>query len=136
MFITLLVIYKETCQQVVTAFLCRGNLWKHIKFLYLRQNMLRLKTTRRIYVSTLSLCQHLIFSHSFTKGPVKVFSEVILKVRSLRLMLYPIVQELERIWGFKSKDIYTRTIVSQTSFGHISINSSSILTGSMATESP
>jgi len=30
---------KETCQQVVAASLCRGNLWRYIKFLHLRQNM-------------------------------------------------------------------------------------------------
>jgi len=30
---------KGTCQQVVVASLCRGNLWGHIKFLHLRQNM-------------------------------------------------------------------------------------------------
>ena len=30
---------KETRQQVVAASLCRGNLWGHIKFLHLRQNM-------------------------------------------------------------------------------------------------
>jgi len=36
---TLPVVPKGTCQQVVAAFLCRGNLWEHIKFLYLRQNM-------------------------------------------------------------------------------------------------
>jgi len=35
---TLPVVPKETCQQVVVSF-CRGNLWGHIKFLHLRQNM-------------------------------------------------------------------------------------------------
>ena len=30
---------KGTRQQVVAVSLCRGNLWGHIKFLYLRQNM-------------------------------------------------------------------------------------------------
>ena len=30
---------KGTHQQVVAALLCRGNLWGHIKFLHLRQNM-------------------------------------------------------------------------------------------------
>jgi len=33
------VVPKETHQQVVVASLCRGNLWGHIKFLHLRQNM-------------------------------------------------------------------------------------------------
>jgi len=36
---TLPMISKGTCQQVVAASLCRGNLWGHIKFLHLRQNM-------------------------------------------------------------------------------------------------
>jgi len=36
---TLPVVPKETCQQVVAASLCRGNLWEYIKFLHLRQNM-------------------------------------------------------------------------------------------------
>jgi len=36
---TLFVVSKETYQQVVVAFLCRGNLWKHIKFLHLRYNI-------------------------------------------------------------------------------------------------
>jgi len=36
---TLSMVSKETCQQVVVAFLCRGNLWKYIKFLYLRYNI-------------------------------------------------------------------------------------------------
>ena len=36
---TLPVVPKGICQQVVAASLCRGNLWGHIKFLYLRQNM-------------------------------------------------------------------------------------------------
>jgi len=36
---TLPVMPKRTCQQVVAASLCRGNLWEHIKFLHLRQNM-------------------------------------------------------------------------------------------------
>ena len=36
---TLPVMPKETCQQVVTAFFCRENLWGHIKFLYFRQNI-------------------------------------------------------------------------------------------------
>ena len=35
---TLPVVPKETCQQVVAASLCRGNLWRHIKFLHLRHN--------------------------------------------------------------------------------------------------
>ena len=30
---TLPVVPKGTCQQVVVAFLCRGNLWGHIKFI-------------------------------------------------------------------------------------------------------
>ena len=30
---------KRTCQQVVVVFLCKGNLWRHIKFLYLRYNI-------------------------------------------------------------------------------------------------
>ena len=33
------VVPKETRQQVVTASFCRGNLWEHIKFLHLRQNI-------------------------------------------------------------------------------------------------
>ena len=33
------VISKGICQQVVAASLCRGNLWRHIKFLYLRHNI-------------------------------------------------------------------------------------------------
>jgi len=36
---TLPVVPKGTRQQVVAASLCKGNLWKHTKFLYLRQNM-------------------------------------------------------------------------------------------------
>ena len=36
---TLPVVSKGTRQQVVAASLCRGNLWEHIKFLHLRQNM-------------------------------------------------------------------------------------------------
>ena len=36
---TLPVVPKGTRQQVVAASLCRGNLWEHIKFLYLRENM-------------------------------------------------------------------------------------------------
>jgi len=36
---TLSMVPKRTCQQVVAAFLCRGNLWGYIKFLHLRQNM-------------------------------------------------------------------------------------------------
>jgi len=36
---TLPVVPKGTRQQVMTASLCRGNLWRHIKFLHLRQNM-------------------------------------------------------------------------------------------------
>jgi len=36
---TLPVVSKGTCEQVVVASLCRGNLWEHIKFLHLRQNM-------------------------------------------------------------------------------------------------
>jgi len=36
---TLPVVPKETHQQVVAASLCRGNLWRHIKFLYLRHHM-------------------------------------------------------------------------------------------------
>jgi len=36
---TLPVVPKRTCQQVVVASLYRGNLWRHIEFLYLRQNM-------------------------------------------------------------------------------------------------
>jgi len=36
---TLPVVSKGTHQQVVSASLCRGNLWGHIKFLHLRQNM-------------------------------------------------------------------------------------------------
>ena len=36
---TLPVVPKGTRQQVVAASLCRGNLWGHIKFLHLRQNM-------------------------------------------------------------------------------------------------
>jgi len=36
---TLPVVPKGICQQVVTASLCKGNLWRHIKFLYLRQNI-------------------------------------------------------------------------------------------------
>ena len=36
---TLPVVPKRTRQQVVAASLCRGNLWEHIKFLHLRQNM-------------------------------------------------------------------------------------------------
>jgi len=30
---------KGTHEQVVAASLCRGNLWRHIKFLHLRHNM-------------------------------------------------------------------------------------------------
>ena len=36
---TLPVVPEGICQQVVVVSLCRGNLWRHIKFLYLRQNM-------------------------------------------------------------------------------------------------
>ena len=36
---TLPVVPKGIHQQVVAASLCRGNLWGHIKFLHLRQNM-------------------------------------------------------------------------------------------------
>jgi len=36
---TLPVVPKGTCQQVVAVSFCRENLWGHIKFLYLRQNM-------------------------------------------------------------------------------------------------
>jgi len=36
---TLPVVPKGTHQQVVAASLCRENLWGHIKFLHLRQNM-------------------------------------------------------------------------------------------------
>ena len=37
---TLPVVPKGTIhQQVVVAFLCRGNLWRYIKFLHLRHNM-------------------------------------------------------------------------------------------------
>jgi len=36
---TLPVVPKGTRQQVVAASLCRGNLWRYIKFLHLRQNM-------------------------------------------------------------------------------------------------
>jgi len=36
---TLPVVPKGTHQQVVAASLCRENLWEHIKFLHLRQNM-------------------------------------------------------------------------------------------------
>ena len=36
---TLPVVPKGTRQQVIVASLCRENLWKHIKFLHLRQNM-------------------------------------------------------------------------------------------------
>jgi len=36
---TLPVVPKGTRQQVVTASLCRKNLLRHIKFLYLRQSM-------------------------------------------------------------------------------------------------
>ena len=36
---TLAVVPKGIRQQVVAASLCRGNLWEHIKFLYLRENM-------------------------------------------------------------------------------------------------
>ena len=36
---TLPVVPKGTCQQVVAASLCRGKLWRHIKFLHLRHNM-------------------------------------------------------------------------------------------------
>jgi len=36
---TLSVVPKGICQQVVAVSLCRGNLWGHIKFLHLRQNM-------------------------------------------------------------------------------------------------
>ena len=36
---TLPMVPKGTCQQVVAASLCRGNLWRHIKFLHLRYNM-------------------------------------------------------------------------------------------------
>jgi len=36
---TLPMVFKETHQQVVAVSLCRENLWEHIKFLHLRQNM-------------------------------------------------------------------------------------------------
>jgi len=36
---TLPMVSKGIRQQVVAVSLCRGNLWKHIKFLHLRQNM-------------------------------------------------------------------------------------------------
>jgi len=36
---TLPVVSKETYQQVVAASFCRGNLWRHIKFLHLRHNI-------------------------------------------------------------------------------------------------
>ena len=36
---TLPVVPKEARQQVVAVSLYRGNLWEHIKFLHLRQNM-------------------------------------------------------------------------------------------------
>ena len=36
---TLPIVPKRTYQQVVAASLCRGNLWRHIKFLHLRHNM-------------------------------------------------------------------------------------------------
>jgi len=36
---TLPVVPKRTRQQVVVVSLCRGNLWGHIKFLHLRQNI-------------------------------------------------------------------------------------------------
>ena len=36
---TLPMVPKGTRQQVVAASLCRGNLWEHIKFLHLRQNL-------------------------------------------------------------------------------------------------
>jgi len=36
---TLPVVPKGTHQQVVTASLCKGNLWGYIKFLHLRQNI-------------------------------------------------------------------------------------------------
>ena len=36
---TLSVVPKRIRQQVVTASLCRENLWRHIKFLHLRHNM-------------------------------------------------------------------------------------------------
>ena len=36
---TLPMVSKGICQQVVAASLCRENLWRHIKFLHLRQNM-------------------------------------------------------------------------------------------------
>ena len=38
-FQTLPVVPGGTCQQVVAASLCRGNLWRNIKFFYLRHNM-------------------------------------------------------------------------------------------------
>ena len=43
----------------------------------------------------------------FTKSLVKVFSEVISKVRVSRLLviLCAIVQGLKRVWGFKSKKV-------------------------------
>jgi len=55
-------------------------------------------------------CQHLISSHPVTRGLVKVFSEVISKVRVSRLLviLYKVVLGLKRVWGFKSKSFYTR----------------------------
>ena len=81
------------------------------------------------------LCQHLISLCSSTEDPVKVFSEVILQVRVLRLLvtLCTIVQGLKRVWDCKSRSFY---IMSQTSFSHIFINSSIILTVLMAIESP
>ena len=36
---TLPVVPGGTCQQVVAVSFCRGNLWRHIKFLYLKHNM-------------------------------------------------------------------------------------------------
>ena len=36
---TLPVVPKEIYQQVVAVSLCRGNLWRYIKFLHLRHNM-------------------------------------------------------------------------------------------------
>jgi len=55
-------------------------------------------------------CQHLISSHPVTRGLVKVFSEVISKVRVSRLLviLYKVVLGLKRVWDFKSKSFYTR----------------------------
>ena len=57
--------------------------------------------------STQSLCQHLISLCSSTEDLVKVFSEVILQVRVLRLLvtLCTIVQRLKRVQGYKSRSV-------------------------------